>query len=111
MDAAEQRNTCGWSCINITFDHPFYTNAREVVLAEGACSPLSDGVIRLGGFHFLLSSMRSAGTIVAGNGTDAFSIRTSIHHLNETIGIRVYLLSERALATLLQKSSTIGEKL
>ena len=62
-------------------DHPFYANAREIVLAEGPCSPLSDGVIQLGGFHLLLSSwMGSTGTIVAGNGTNAFSIGTSINN-------------------------------
>ena len=77
LDVAEKRNTCGWYCINITVDHPFYANAREIVLAEGSCSPLSGVVIRLGG---------SIGTIVAGNGTDAFSILgTSIHQLNEII--------------------------
>ena len=26
MYAAEQRNKCGWSCINITFDHPLNAN-------------------------------------------------------------------------------------
>ena len=59
-----------------------------MVLAEGPCSPLSGVVIRLGGFHSLLSSMDSTGTIVV-----------------------VYLLSERALATLLPKSSTVNESL
>ena len=65
--AAGLCNKCGWSCINITFDHPFYANAREIVLAEGAGSHLSDVVIRLGGFHILFSSMGSTGTIAAEN--------------------------------------------
>ena len=58
-----------------------------MVLAEGSLSPLSGVVIRLGAFHSLLSSMGSTGTIVAGNGTDTYSICTSIHHLNETIDV------------------------
>ena len=87
--AAEQRNKCGWSCITITLiDHPFYANATEIVLAGGGpCSHLSGVVNRLGGFYILLSSMGYTGTIVAGNGTDAFSIYTPIHHLNETTGV------------------------
>ena len=56
-------------------------NAREVVLVDGS---LSGVVIRLVGFHLLFSSMGSTGTVVAGNGTNAFSIYTSIHHFNET---------------------------
>ena len=72
------------------------------------------------------------GTVVAGNGTDASSIYTSIHHFNETTiiimrgtvcshdqmngcacakRIRVYLLSEGTLATLLPESFTVDENL
>ena len=50
--------------------------------------PLSGVILRLGGFHLLLSSMGSIGTIVAGKGSEASSMCTSISHLNETIIMR-----------------------
>ena len=80
-------------------------------LDEGPRCSLSGVIIRLGGFHLLLLSMGSIGTVVAGKGADASSMCTSISHLNETMceeqccshggwgayakGIRVILLSER----------------
>ena len=54
---AEQRSKCGESRITVTFDQPLFARARQMVLAVGPHSPLSGGVIRLGGFHLLLSFM------------------------------------------------------
>ena len=73
--AEEQRKKCGLYYITIKFDLPL-EKTREMVLVEGQLRPtLLSGVnIRLGGFHYLLSSMGSIGTIVNGNGTDASSI-------------------------------------
>ena len=56
-----------------------------MVLVESPHWPLSGVVIRLGGFQLLLSFMGSVGTVLAGKGTDASSMCTSISHLNETI--------------------------
>ena len=90
--AAEQHNKCGWYCINITFDL-LNANAREMVLDEGPCSPLSGVVIWLGWFHLLFSSMGSTGTIVAGNGTGAFSIIMHVHSSFERDNRRRTVLS------------------
>ena len=112
--AAEQRSKWGWSCIAITVDHPLLQRQERWFWLRGQCSPLSGVVIRLGGFHLLLSSMGSICIVAAGNGTDASSMCTSISHLNETIhaknsvvymvegracakGIRIHLLSDRTL--------------
>ena len=65
---AEQRSKCGQSRITVTFDKPLYAKAREMVRAAGPHSPLSGVVIRLGGFHLLLSFMGSIGVIMAGSG-------------------------------------------
>ena len=73
MLAAEQLKKCGWYCITIKFDLPL-EKKREMVLAEGQLTLLSGVSIRLGGFHYLLSSMGSIGAIMTGNGTDASSV-------------------------------------
>ena len=61
---------CGQSCIAVTFDQPLYAKAREKVLAAGPQSRLSGAVIRLGGFHLLLSFMGAIGSIMAGSGLE-----------------------------------------
>ena len=78
MLAAEQLKKCGWYCIIIKFDLPL-EKTREMVLVEGQLTLLPVVNIRLGGFHYLLSSTGSIGT-------DSSSITcTFIHHLKEII--------------------------
>ena len=73
MLAAEQLKKYGWYCITIKFDLPL-EKTRDMVLVEGQLTLLSGVNIWLGGFHYLLSSMGSIGTIMTGNGTDASSV-------------------------------------
>ena len=73
MLAAKQLKKCGWYCITIKFDLPL-EKTREMVLVEGKLTLIPGVNIRLGGFHYLLSSTGSIGTIMTGNGTDASSI-------------------------------------
>ena len=73
MLAAKQRKKCGWYCITIKFDLPL-ENTRNIVLVEGQLTLLPGVNIRLEGFHYLLSSTGSIGTIMTGNGADASSI-------------------------------------
>ena len=117
----------------MTFDLPL-EKTREMVLVEGQLTLLSGVNIRFGGFHYLLSCMGSIDTIMTGNGTDASIAYMHVHSsfLNETIickeqccshdtymmngracakGTRAYLLSEKALATLLLESSTVDDSL
>ncbi len=68
--AAEQR---GWYCTTIQFDLPL-EKTREMVLVKGKLTLLSGVNIQLGGFHYLVSSTGSFGTIMTGNGADASSI-------------------------------------
>lgn len=54
------QNTCV-----VTFDQPLFWKARDVV----ACvSDFSNVIVRLGGFHLLMSFMGAMGTIMAGSG-------------------------------------------
>lgn len=52
----------------ITFDQPLYWKAREIVAAAPSESPISKCVIRLGGFHLLMSYLGCIGYLMAGSG-------------------------------------------
>lgn len=52
----------------MTFDQPLYAKAREIVSAAPQGSELSKIIIRLGGFHLLVSFMGAIGHIMQGSG-------------------------------------------
>lgn len=54
------------TCI-VTFDQPLYWKARDV-MANDAQPELKNVVVRLGGFHLLMSFMGAMGTIMDGSG-------------------------------------------
>ena len=51
----------------VTFDQPLYVKARDIV-QSGQEPDLNNVVVRLGGFHLLMSFMEAIGTIMNGNG-------------------------------------------
>ena len=116
---AEQRSKRRQSRITVTFDQPLYAKAREMVRAAGPHSPLSGVVIRLGGFHYLLSCMGSIGAIMAGSGLESmcetvYAKNSVVHMMNGRAyarGIRAHFIAQCALATLLLGSSTADESL
>ena len=90
-----------------------------MVLAAGPHSPLSGVVIRLGGFHLLLSFMGSIGAIMAGSGLEemwetVYAKNSVVHMMNGRAyarGIRAHFISQSALATLLLESAAVDESL
>jgi len=54
-------------CI-VTFDQPLYMKAREIVAASETESKFSKIIVKLGGFHLLMSFLRSIGYIMTGSG-------------------------------------------
>lgn len=52
----------------ITFDQPLYWKAREIVAAAPLDSKISNCIVRLGGFHLLMSFLGSIGYFMAGSG-------------------------------------------
>ncbi|CAG9814961.1 unnamed protein product [Phaedon cochleariae] len=54
------------TCV-VTYDQPLYWKARDVV-ANNSFPELNSVVVRLGGFHLLMSFMGAMGTIMAGSG-------------------------------------------
>lgn len=45
----------------VTFDQPLYVKARDIVSAKGADSDFRNVIVRLGGFHLLMSFLGSIG--------------------------------------------------
>ncbi|KAK3918977.1 DegV domain-containing protein MG450 [Frankliniella fusca] len=64
--AAEQ----GQKFFSVTFDQPLYWKATEIVLASPANSQLRNIIVRLCGFHLLLSFMGSIGHLMSGSGLE-----------------------------------------
>lgn len=65
-------NSCGDDLapktLIVTFDQPLYWKAREIVASAPAGSLLSRSVIRLGGFHLLMSFLGAIGYLMSGSG-------------------------------------------
>ena len=52
----------------VTFDQPLYEQAVNMVVSSASNSELSSVVVRLSGFHLLVSFMGVAGYIMGGGG-------------------------------------------
>ena len=52
----------------VTFDQPLYIKARDIVKKCGQDSHLNNVIVRLGGFHLLMSFMGAIGFIMNGSG-------------------------------------------
>lgn len=93
----------------VTFDQPFYIKAREIVAASSNDSRFSNIVIRLGGFHLLLSFLGCIGYIIAGSGLK--ELLSSIYAINSAEkmmqghayarAVRAHLLVQTALAKII----------
>ncbi|GBP81140.1 hypothetical protein EVAR_88238_1 [Eumeta japonica] len=66
--ALENAKRYGHTVCIVTFDQPLYAKAREIVSAAPQGSELSKIIIRLGGFHLLMSFMGAIGHIMQGSG-------------------------------------------
>lgn len=117
--AAEECQSRGQSHVLVTFDQPLFAKATEIVLAAAPGSPLSRVVVRLGGFHLLLSFLGSVGHIMAGSGLEEmwaniYAKNSVVHMLSGRAysrALRAHLLSYQALTTLLFDSFPLDENM
>ncbi|ELU13381.1 hypothetical protein CAPTEDRAFT_209293 [Capitella teleta] len=65
--AREQSSLHGMETCFVTFDQPLYAKAIEIVASDEI---LQGVVVRLGGFHLLMSFMGSVGYIMGGSGLE-----------------------------------------
>lgn len=117
--AAEQCDKYKQSCCMVTFDQPLYVKACEMILAADRDSALSRVVVRLGGFHLLLSFMGAVGHIMAGSGLEdlwktVYATNSVTHMMTGRAysrGLRAHLLTQHALATLMLESFSLNDTL
>ena len=99
----------------ITFDQPLWWKAMTIVESETEGSNLSSVVVRLGGFHTLMSFLGSIGHLMAGSGLQElletiFAPNTVTHILSGKAfarAVRGHLLLDTALSTVLLAGSGI----
>ncbi|GBP58029.1 hypothetical protein EVAR_39745_1 [Eumeta japonica] len=65
--AVRSAKSHGQNCYIITFDQPLYYKAREIVAAVDVQSDISNVIVRLGGYHMLMSFLGSIGYIMEGS--------------------------------------------
>ena len=93
----------------VTFDQPLYAKAMDIVLATGTNNPISKVIVRLGGFHLLISFMGAVGTIMAGRGIEeiwetVYAPNAVVHMLTGHAyarGLRAHFLTQLAVAIIL----------
>ncbi|GFS26848.1 hypothetical protein ElyMa_007067800 [Elysia marginata] len=93
----------------LTFDQPLWWKAQMIVLSEPSDSELKSFVLRLGGFHTLMSFLGAIGKIMAGSGLEevlqvVYGSNTVTHMLSGKAisrAIRGHLLVDAALNAML----------
>lgn len=106
--AAEKCHKYNKPCI-VTFDQPLFLKAVDIVEGSNSESILSKVIVRLGGFHTLMSFMGSIGNIMSGSGIEElwqtiYAKNTVPHMLSGHAyarALRCHFLTQEALALLL----------
>jgi len=94
--ALDNRKRYGHACI-VTFDQPLYIKAREIVAASPNTSELSKIVVRLGGFHLLMSFLGSIGYIMDGSDLkEVLSVIYARHSTEKILNGHAYARAIRA---------------
>ena len=108
----EEQQTCV-----VTFDQPLYAKAVDMVAAESSDGKLSSVVIRLGGFHLLMSFMGAVGYIMGGSGLKELWSVIYAHDSVEKMltghafarSLRAHFLTQLALAQIILREVEINE--
>ncbi|XP_063235988.1 uncharacterized protein LOC134538524 [Bacillus rossius redtenbacheri] len=109
--AAEQCKKRNQTCI-VTFDQPLFLKAFEIVSSAEGSSDISKIVLRLGGFHLLMSFMGSIGRIMEGSGLESLWAavygQTTVNHMLNGCAysrcIRAYTLTASAIINVMRNS-------
>lgn len=117
LEASAKTKAHGQNTCIVTYDQPLYMKARDIV---GNCqrSDLSNVVVRLGGFHLLMSFMGAIGAIMAGSGLKELLATIYAENSVEKIlnghaysrAVRAHLLTNLALANLIFNEIQLTEE-
>ncbi|KAE9525653.1 hypothetical protein AGLY_014180, partial [Aphis glycines] len=117
--ALENAKNYGHDVCVITFDQPLYTKAQEIVSAAPEKSDLSKIVIRLGGFHLLMSFFGTIGYIMQGSGIkEVLSLIYAPNSLDKMLNghayaraVRAHTLLHLTLSTIISKELVIDDEM
>ena len=97
LSASEKCESLHQRTCFVTFDQPLYFKAREIVSSYEEDSKLSNTVVRLGGFHLLMSFMGSIGYIMNGSGLkELFNTIYATHSIEKIMAGHAYSRAVRA---------------
>lgn len=108
-----KQNTCF-----VTFDQPLFSKASKIVALSEPDGELQSVVVRLGGFHLLMSFMGAVGNIMAGSGLEelwatVYAKASVIHMLTGHAyarALRAHFLTQLALAVNVFQELNIDEE-
>lgn len=111
LEASQRCKTLGQKTCFVTFDQPLYLKAKEIVHSDKT-PELDNVIVRLGGFHLLMSFMGAIGVIMAGSGLKDLiacifaenSIPKIMSGHSYSRAIRAHFLAHQALGTLVVES-------
>lgn len=106
LSAVEKIKAAGQKSCFVTFDQPLYIKARDIVASSGPGSPIGSVIVRLGGFHMLMSFIGAIGYIMDGSGLqDLFSVAYAAASTEKMLtghvysrAVRGHILAHLALA-------------
>ena len=110
MFAANQSKKQNQTCI-VTFDQPLFLKASEIVASSDPNNDIAKIVLRLGGFHLLMSFMGSIGKIMEGSGLEnlwgTVYGQSTVHHMMNGHAyercVRAFTLTVPAIITILKE--------
>lgn len=115
--ALENAKRYGHTVCIVTFDQPLYAKAREIVSAAPDGSEVSKIIVRLGGFHLLMSYLGAIGYIMQGSGikevlSEIYAPKSLEKMLNGHAyarAVRAHTLLQLALAITILKTIDIND--
>lgn len=115
--AQEECKRVGQKNCVVTFDQPLFAKASDIV---EAVSPVMDNIIlRLGGFHMLMSFLGCIGYTMSGSGleelwSEVYAKASIVHMMSGhaySRALRAHLLTEKVLVSLLLESTAAAQDL
>ncbi|KAE8752846.1 hypothetical protein FOCC_FOCC000584, partial [Frankliniella occidentalis] len=109
--AAETASKHGQQFCSVTFDQPLFWKAMDIILSSPQNSPVRKVIVRLGGFHLLMSFMGSIGHLMAGSGLEELwttvYAKNSVPHMCSgkaySRAVRAHFLTQTAILSIVLK--------
>lgn len=116
--AVEESRKAGLKTTIVTFDQPLYVKARDIVAACRGDPTFDSVIIRLGGFHLLMSYLGAIGYVMAGSGLkELLSVICAPVSVDKMLtghayarAVRGHLLAQLALAKFVVKEIQLTEE-